>query len=125
MELTGAIKALRAALALNQREFAAASGLGRFTLAHLEAGDKHPAPGSLVRLAQAARDAHRDDLAEVFVSELPGVRQGLLTPAWSEVIDPKEFPRWLFHLNRPPALVNSPREERALGAEWSRHPLPK
>ena len=48
--------------------------------------------------------------------------QGLLAPTWPEFIDPTEYPRYLHHSTQPMVIVHSPREERALGPEWSRKP---
>src|SRR5215472_3035206 len=124
MQIPQAIRELRAALGLTQVQFARAVALGLGTVTHLENGNRRPDPKSLVALAQTACGSGRHDLAEIFVCALPGVYEGLLAPAWSEFIDPKEYPRCMFHRSLPVAVVNSPQEERALGPEWSRRPLP-
>ena len=62
---------------------------------------------------------------QVFVSDAPGVREGVLKPAWEGRIDLKQYPRFMFHPALGMVIVRSRREERALGPEWSRSPLPR
>ena len=32
------------------------------------------------------------------------------------------FPKWKYHLTKPPVVVNTPDEERALGSDWADSP---
>ena len=129
MQIPRAIRELRAALGLTQRQFATACGLGHGTISHVETGAKRPDSGSLVALARVAFDIDQRALAELFLALLPGVAEGLLAPSWlpaaAQAAPDSDFPRRLFHRTKDPVIVHSRIEERLRGPEWARQPWPK
>jgi transcriptional regulator with XRE-family HTH domain len=120
--IRNAIIDLRHVMGLTQAAFGRQVGISLTSVGHFESGSRVPEPGLLIRLASTALQAQREDLAEIFVSGLPGVPEGLLKPTWDEFVDPKAYPKCMYHPVRPMVIVRSPREERALGPEWSRKP---
>jgi transcriptional regulator with XRE-family HTH domain len=117
-KFSSTVKALRKALGMTQVEFAQKLGVGVPSVTHYETASRRPDPATTARLARAAHEAGRDDLAEVFAEVLPGVRAGLLVPVWRL---PKE---------QQPALLPSSRKSRSaagtptricqpIGSGWS------
>jgi transcriptional regulator with XRE-family HTH domain len=81
-KFSSAIQSLRKSLVLTQVQFAKKLGIGLGSLTHYETGARRPDVATIARLARAAHDASRVDLAEIFVVAIPGVRDGLLVPTW-------------------------------------------
>jgi transcriptional regulator with XRE-family HTH domain len=82
MKIGEACKALRKELGLSQPKMAEMLVLSVASLAHFETGARKPDAESRARLTKAAMDARRYDLADIFVKDLPGVREGVLIPWW-------------------------------------------
>jgi transcriptional regulator with XRE-family HTH domain len=76
-----AIKNLRESLGVTQLELAVKLDIGGHAVSHFEYGRK---PDSLTtaRLCRIAHEAGRDDLADIFVAALPGVKEGVVVPVW-------------------------------------------
>ncbi len=79
-----ALRNLRGYTELTQPDFARKVGMSEASIAHFETGSRKPDPVSLVKFARLAFEIDRVALADIFVKELPGVREGLLIPIWDE-----------------------------------------
>ena len=101
MKIAEAIRRLRDAFDDTQAAFAKRTNLSAASVAHFENGSRKPDPGSLVFLARTACKGGLEDLAEVFVANLPGVREELLIPVWRA------------NLRQPPSAPISDRSKRA------------
>jgi transcriptional regulator with XRE-family HTH domain len=88
MRIAEAIQKLRVAYGETQAAFAKRVGLSAPSVAHFENGSRRPDPGSLVHLVRAALKGGHQDLADVLVRELPGVREDLLVPVWRAHLRP-------------------------------------
>lgn len=123
-KIARSIVELRAATGLRQAAFARCLRTSSTSIGHFEAGSRRPGPGSPVKLTQTALATQRRDLAEVFAGALPGIQESWLVFGWSAANGASgksfDYPRMLFHQAKPPLIVESAAEEKALEPEWSR-----
>jgi transcriptional regulator with XRE-family HTH domain len=80
-KVSESIKTLRSALGITQLELAMKLDIAGHSVAHFEGG-RMPDALTIARLCHTAREAGRDDLADIFATALPGVAEGLLVPIW-------------------------------------------
>ena len=80
-KVTEAIKTLRLALGATQLELATMLDIAGHSVAYFEGGHM-PDAVTTARLCQAAHEAGRDDLADIFAVAMPGVAEGLVVPVW-------------------------------------------
>jgi len=85
-KLNATIRELRETLGLTQPAFAKKLNASVSSVSHYEIGARRPDSYTLAKLVGIAAKAKQWGIAKELAESLPGVKEGLLKPAWGEIV---------------------------------------